>query len=89
MISLDGLTKHYGNFTAVGGIDLEVPPGVIFGLLGPNGAGKTTTLRMIAGILEPDGGTVSIGGGDIASRPPRAPPPRGPLPAPPGRCGKL
>jgi len=69
MISLDGLTKHYGDFTAVGGIDLEVPPGVIFGLLGPNGAGKTTTLRMIAGILEPDGGTVAIGGHDIVADP--------------------
>jgi ABC-2 type transport system ATP-binding protein len=69
MISLDRLTKHSGDFTAVGGIDLDVPPGVIFGLLGPNGAGKTTTLRMIAGILEPDGGTVSIGGHDIVADP--------------------
>ena len=69
MISLNGLTKHYGDFTAVGGIDLEVPPGVIFGLLGPNGAGKTTTLRMIAGILEPDGGTIAIGGHDIVADP--------------------
>jgi len=69
MIALHGLTKHYGDFTAVGGIDLEVPPGVIFGLLGPNGAGKTTTLRMIAGILEPDGGRVEIGGHDIVADP--------------------
>jgi ABC-2 type transport system ATP-binding protein len=69
MISLDGLTKRYGDFTAVDGIDLEVPRGVIFGLLGPNGAGKTTTLRMIAGILEPDGGTVEIGGHDIVGDP--------------------
>jgi len=71
MISLDGLTKRYGDFTAVDGIDLEVRPGVLFGLLGPNGAGKTTTLRMIAGILEPDEGTVEIGGHDIV-RAPRA-----------------
>ena len=69
MISLDGLTKRYGGFTAVDAIDLEVPPGMIFGLLGPNGAGKTTTLRMIAGILEPDGGTVEIGGHDIVGDP--------------------
>ena len=69
MIALHGLTKHYGDFTAVDGIDLEVPPGVIFGLLGPNGAGKTTTLRMIAGILEPDGGSVEIGGHDIVGDP--------------------
>ncbi|MFW6078858.1 MAG: ABC transporter ATP-binding protein [Gemmatimonadota bacterium] len=69
MIALHGLTKHYGDFTAVGGLDLEAPPGVIFGLLGPNGAGKTTTLRMIAGILEPDGGRVEIGGHDIVADP--------------------
>lgn len=69
MISLDALTKRYGAFTAVDGLDLDVAPGVIFGLLGPNGAGKTTTLRMIAGILEPDGGTVEIGGHDIVLEP--------------------
>lgn len=69
MISIDGLTKRYGDFTAVDQIDLDVAPGMIFGLLGPNGAGKTTTLRMIAGILEPDGGTVRIGGHDIILAP--------------------
>jgi len=69
MIALDGLTKRYGDFTAVDGIDLQVPPGVLFGLLGPNGAGKTTTLRMIAGILEPDEGSVEIGGYDIVGAP--------------------
>jgi len=69
MIRLDGLTKRYGDFTAVDGIDLEVGAGLIFGLLGPNGAGKTTTLRMIAGILEPDAGTVELGGHDIVRDP--------------------
>ena len=71
MIRLDGLTKRYGDFTAVDGLDLEIGAGLIFGLLGPNGAGKTTTLRMIAGILEPDAGTVELGGHDIV-RDPRA-----------------
>jgi ABC-2 type transport system ATP-binding protein len=71
MIRLDGLTKRYGDFTAVDGLDLDVGSGLIFGLLGPNGAGKTTTLRMIAGILEPDAGTVELGGHDIV-RDPRA-----------------
>lgn len=71
MIRLDGLTKRYGDFTAVDGLDLEVGAGLIFGLLGPNGAGKTTTLRMIAGILEPDAGTVELDGHDIV-RDPRA-----------------
>ena len=69
MIRLNGLTKRYGKFTAVDGIDLEVPRGELFGLLGPNGAGKTTTIRMIAGILRPTSGTVTVGGVDIQVRP--------------------
>jgi ABC-2 type transport system ATP-binding protein len=69
MITLRQLTKRYGDFTAVAGIDLEVPRGELFGFLGPNGAGKTTTLRMIAGILRPTTGTVQIGGIDISADP--------------------
>ena len=72
MIKLTSLTKRYGNFTAVDGIDLHVPKGELFGLLGPNGAGKTTTLRMIAGILRPTGGKIEIGGIDIEEDPIRA-----------------
>ncbi|MFQ5747201.1 MAG: ABC transporter ATP-binding protein [Gemmatimonadota bacterium] len=72
MIRLEGLTKRYGSFTAVDGLDLHVPRGGIFGLLGPNGAGKTTTLRMIAGILRPDGGRVLIDGHDVAKVPSKA-----------------
>lgn len=69
MIRLTNLTKKYGTFTAVDAINLDVPPGELFGFLGPNGAGKTTTLRMIAGILQPTGGTVEIGGVDIVKDP--------------------
>jgi len=69
MIKLTSLTKRYGSFTAVNGIDLEVPKGELFGFLGPNGAGKTTTLRIIAGILKPTSGTVEIGGINIAADP--------------------
>ena len=69
MISLTSLTKRYGSFTAVDGIDLTVPRGELFGFLGPNGAGKTTTLRMIAGILRPTSGRVEIAGIDIANDP--------------------
>src|SRR5919202_1869956 len=69
MIHLAGLTKRYGSFTAVDGIDLVVPRGQLFGFLGPNGAGKTTTLRMIAGILRPTGGRVEIAGVDIVKDP--------------------
>jgi ABC-2 type transport system ATP-binding protein len=69
LIRLVQLTKRYGKFTAVDGIDLVVPTGELFGFLGPNGAGKTTTFRMIAGILQPTSGTVEIGGIDIIRRP--------------------
>src|SRR5437764_3502262 len=69
MIRLSALSKRYGSFTAVNGIDLSVPRGQLFGFLGPNGAGKTTTLRMIAGILRPTSGTVRIAGIDIAEQP--------------------
>ena len=69
MIRLSGVTKRYGHFTAVDRMDLVVPRGELFGLLGPNGAGKTTTLRMIAGILVPTEGSVTIGGIDVRSDP--------------------
>ncbi len=69
MIRLNDLTKRYGSFTAVNHINLSVAAGELFGFLGPNGAGKTTTLRMIAGILQPTGGLVTIGGEDISENP--------------------
>ena len=55
-IEARGLVKRFDGFTAVDGVDLEVPAGTIFGVLGPNGAGKTTTLRMLLGIIDPDEG---------------------------------
>jgi len=72
MIRLEGLTKRYGTFTAVNGIELHVPRGELFGFLGPNGAGKTTTLRMIAGILRPTAGRILLGGVDLIAEPMRA-----------------
>jgi ABC-2 type transport system ATP-binding protein len=72
MLVLDGITKRYGRFTAVRGLDLSVPRGRIFGFLGPNGAGKTTTIRMIAGVLMPTAGHILIGGDDLASDPDKA-----------------
>src|SRR5438093_3474360 len=69
MIELRGLTKKYGEFTAVDSIDLSVPDGELFGFLGPNGAGKTTTLRMIAGILQPTSGSIHLAGIDLAEDP--------------------
>jgi ABC-2 type transport system ATP-binding protein len=68
-IRVEGLVKRFGDFLAVDGVSFEVPEGQFFGLLGPNGAGKTTTIRMMTGVLRPDGGTVSILGTDMARDP--------------------
>ncbi|MDC8453542.1 MAG: ABC transporter ATP-binding protein [Candidatus Nitrosotalea sp.] len=64
MIEVNSLSKSYGNFTAVDGIDLKVERGKIFGFLGPNGAGKTTTMKMLTTLIPPSGGTMSILGVD-------------------------
>ncbi|MFD4957090.1 ABC transporter ATP-binding protein [Microbacterium sp. NPDC058389] len=66
---LRGVTKRFGSTHAVDGIDLTVPAGTFYGLVGPNGAGKTTTLSMIAGLLEPDRGTIHVAGVDAAAHP--------------------
>ncbi|MDA0632784.1 ATP-binding cassette domain-containing protein [Nonomuraea sp. MCN248] len=60
-----GLRKSFGETKAVDGIDLEIPPGVVYGVLGPNGAGKSTLIRMLATLLRPDGGSASIFGHDV------------------------
>jgi ABC-2 type transport system ATP-binding protein len=69
MIAIENLRKQYGPFTAVDGIDLDVPPGEIHGFLGPNGAGKTTSIRMIAGLLKPTSGRITVNGHDLATDP--------------------
>ena len=61
-VRLEGVTKKYGDFVAVGDLSLTIPAGVIYGVLGPNGAGKTTTLRMINDIFAPDRGTIRLFG---------------------------
>ncbi len=63
-LELSGLTKRFGEFTAVDGLDLRVVHGERFGLLGPNGAGKTTTIRLMMGILKATSGTAHILGHD-------------------------
>lgn len=62
---LEGLAKSYGDKPAVDGLSIRAEPGEIFGLLGPNGAGKTTTLKMIAGLIIPDSGGVSLHGTSV------------------------
>lgn len=66
MITIQDLTKTYGRFQALRGVDLEIGPG-LFGLLGPNGAGKTTLMRILAGLIRPSGGSVNAFGNDIAT----------------------
>ena len=62
MIEIKGLTKRFGDFTAVDGLDLTIKTGEFFGLLGPNGAGKTTTISMMSTVLLPTAGSISIDG---------------------------
>jgi ABC-2 type transport system ATP-binding protein len=63
-----GLTKRFGELLAVDRLDLEVPAGKVFSLLGPNGSGKTTTVRMLATLLQPDGGSAKVNGYDVQSQ---------------------
>ncbi len=69
-LELNNLTKRFGAFTAVDGMDLKVAQGEMIALLGGSGCGKTTTLRMIAGFTEPSGGTILVDGEDVGRIPP-------------------
>jgi ABC-2 type transport system ATP-binding protein len=71
LIAIRNVTKSYnkGKVRAVDDLDLVVREGEIFGFLGPNGAGKTTTIKMIVGLLRPDGGTITVNGFDTAKEP--------------------
>jgi ABC-2 type transport system ATP-binding protein len=65
-IHVDGLTKRFGNLTAVATLTLDVAQGEVVGFLGPNGAGKTTTIRMLMGFIRPAAGTCEVLGGSLA-----------------------
>ncbi|HNW49230.1 MAG TPA: ABC transporter ATP-binding protein [Bacteroidales bacterium] len=67
VITVENLTKKFGNFTAVDNISFEVGKGEIFGFLGANGAGKTTAMRMLCGLLKPTSGKGIVAGYDIRS----------------------
>lgn len=64
-IECDGLTKRFGNFTAVSSLKLRIRKGELFGFLGPNGAGKTTTIKMLTTLLIPNEGTARVAGFDL------------------------
>ncbi len=74
MIELDGLTRRFGEVTAVDGLSFTVENGELFGLVGPDGSGKTTTLRMLAGVLRPSDGDATVAGVSMAREPERAKP---------------
>lgn len=69
MIKVENLKKSYGDVPALQGVSFEIKEGEFFGLLGPNGAGKTTTISILSTILEPNEGSVTIGGFDLKSNP--------------------
>ena len=64
-IQISGLTKKFGNLTAVDGVNLSIKKGEMLSLLGPNGAGKTTTIKMLCCLLEPTAGTATVMGYDM------------------------
>lgn len=68
ILEAQGLVKRFGDLVAVDGVSFSIEEGETFGLLGPNGAGKTTTISMIAGLLEPNAGTVTVDGLPISTR---------------------
>jgi len=67
VVEARGLTKTFGDFTAVADVDIAIRPGEIFGFLGPNGAGKSTTFKMLCGLLKPSAGTARVAGHDLAA----------------------
>ncbi|HWK36317.1 MAG TPA: ATP-binding cassette domain-containing protein [Sphingomonas sp.] len=84
-VTAKGLVKRFGDRNVVDGVDIAVPRGAVYGVLGPNGAGKTTTLRMLLGIIEPDGGERTLLGAghprDVSDRVGYLPEERGLYPA--------
>jgi ABC-2 type transport system ATP-binding protein len=69
MLQIDNVSKSFGNFVAVDHVSLNVQQGEIYAFLGPNGAGKTTTIKLIAGLLQPDGGEIFINGASLTAQP--------------------
>lgn len=69
MITIDHMTKRFGDYAAVDGLSLQVGSGEFFCFLGPNGAGKTTTIKMLTGLIRPTTGTAVVAGHDIQAEP--------------------
>jgi len=69
IIEIKGITKRFGNFTAVDNVDLDIEKGEIFGLLGPNGAGKTTLISMLCTILSITSGSAKVNNYNVSNEP--------------------
>jgi len=89
LIEARDLTKRYGDKAAVNNVSFRVNGGEIFGFLGPNGAGKTTTIKMIAGLLQPTSGAVTVCGYDVQTQPVQAKASNGFVPDTPNLYPKL
>ena len=64
MVEVKNLYKKYGDFVALDNLNFDIDDGEVFGFVGPNGAGKTTTMRIMAGLIQPDSGSITIAGTD-------------------------
>ena len=69
MLEIQGLTKRFGQFTAVENVSFSVGSGEVLGFLGPNGSGKSTTMKMVTGFLSPTSGTALVCGNDVTRDP--------------------
>ena len=69
MLKIEQLKKRFGQIVALDGLNMSVEEGTLYGFVGPNGAGKTTTIKILTGLLLPDGGTVTIDGIDVTKEP--------------------
>ena len=67
MLRIENVKKSYGKYRALDGLNMEIKPGALYGFVGPNGAGKTTTIKILAGLLAPDEGRISIDGMDMST----------------------
>ena len=67
MIEAQGLSKYYGNFTAIRDVTFQIPQGEVVAFLGPNGAGKSTTMKLLTGYLSPSAGVAKIAGHNMAT----------------------